>query len=65
MYKPIIIGLAENPVLKIYQSLHLHINNILYLGHGFPISKTCRNQIPPIKNGYKYFSEGDKIILET
>ena len=54
---PFIIGLAENPILQIYQSLHLHINNILYLGHGFSISKTCRNKIPLNKNGYKYFSK--------
>ena len=40
------IGLAKNPVLKIYHSLHLHINNILYLGHGFCISMTRRNKIP-------------------
>ena len=39
------IGLAKNPVLKIYHSLHLHINNIFYLGHGFSTSMTWRVEI--------------------
>ena len=43
---PFIVGLTKIPVVKIYHSRHLHINNILYLGHGFCISMTRRNKIP-------------------